>query len=117
MHANHDNVPTAKNVFLLGMEEETVKFVEVDPDIDMFDVRKYPIFYSAQTDLVRRVIVTPRAKILDLEGNMEVEERNVVWLCHPGRCGSTVWSQVFAVLPNWKIISESRCMIYTLLQS
>ena len=83
----------------------------------MFDVRKYQISYRAQTDLVRRVILTPLAKILDLVGNMEVEERNVVWLFHPVRCGSTVWSQVFAALPNWKVISESQCMIYTLLQS
>lgn len=105
-----------KNVFLLGVEDDVAKFVELDPDIDLFNIRKYPIFYMIQTFCTKRMIILPLKDFYDLVDSIDTSDRNVVWLFHTLRCGSTVWSQVFAALPKWKVISEAQCMIYTLLQ-
>ena len=119
----HDHFAPAKTVLresvhFLGFEKDSVKFMEFDPEADMFNLRKNPILFISQTALVKKLIILPLHVFEDLLAEAYTEKNTkVVWCFHTIRCGSTVWSQMFAALPKWVAYSESQSMFYNVLRS
>lgn len=114
----HETFTTASivlrpNVHLLSIEKDIAKFVEVDPAVDILNVKKNPILLIAQTIHAKKIIILPRRIFDDMVSEFDTEENNVVWLFHTSRCGSTLWAQIFQTVPGWTIISETQVMSHS----
>lgn len=104
-----------ENVHLLSIGSDIVRFTKVAPTLDILNLRKNPIFFLAQTMNAKQIIVLPR-KIYDtMMESVDVSDREVVWLFHTIRCGSTVWSQIFDSLPGWTVLSETQTMFQSVI--
>lgn len=102
------------NVHLLSMDNQKVKLLRFDRDVDILNIRKYPILFLAQLQNARDIIIVPRRDFDRIIKKVEEEDRNVVWFFHTIRCGSTLWSQIFDSLPNWTVISEAQAMYHSI---
>ena len=105
------NIVLRPNVILFSIEDEQVKFLEFDPSIEPLNTRKNPILAFTQITAPRRMIIIPRfvlPQLVEQLGN--VDNKEVVWMFHTSRCGSTIWAQIFNALPNWTVISEDLTM-------
>ena len=114
-HSHFTTVDTVlrDNVHLISIEDDVAKFVEVDASVNLLDCRHYPLFSVALSEHVRKYIIIPRVDFDRLVSGIEDDDREVVWMFHTMRCGSTLWSQMFNLLPDWHVISESITLCYT----
>ena len=101
-----------QNVHLLSIEKDVAKFMEFDSDIDLFNTRRFPFISVAHADHVKKIIVIPRWELKRIVAGINIDNREVVWLFHHLRCGSTLWGQIFNALPNWTVISENQTHLY-----
>lgn len=106
-----------ENVHILYINSKQAAFIEVDESVDIMNVRKHPIFFLAQNEHAKKLIILPLQVFEDLVEKLDVSDRKVVWFFHSTRCGSTAWAQVFHALPNWTVYSEPQCIYYTSLYS
>ena len=98
------------SVLLQEVGEEWVSFIEV-PDIDdVFNIRKNPFYYEYAPGQCKRLLEIPRRLFDDFVEGIDVSDKEVVWMFHTGRCGSTLWCQVFYNLPGWSVISENETL-------
>ena len=95
-----------KNVTLLRVSETEAVFSELDPTMNLLDVRKHPIFFIPQTYQCRRIIRIPSWAFQQAVDKIDITDRRVVWMFNTQRCGSTTWAQIFSALPNWTVLSE-----------
>lgn len=104
-----------QNVQLLSITEDVAIYIEMDPSIEPFNIRQNPILFMVQTLNVRKLIFLPRRLFEELMNEIDIEDREVVWLFHSARCGSTLWAQIFYTLPNWTVISETQVSLHSLI--
>ena len=102
-----------KNVHLLSIDKEQVKYLRFNKDLDILNLRKHPILFLAQLMNVNEVITLPRKEFDRIMNKIDIDDREVVWFFHTIRCGSTVWGQIFDSLPQWTVISESQALYHT----
>ena len=106
-HFASANIVLQRNVHLWQIGRDVVKFIQVDEGVDLYDTLKYPILHLAQLQNAKCIIYLPRTIFDTLASNIDIEKRDIAWLFMTPRCGSTLWGQIFAVLPNWSVINES----------
>ena len=118
-HFTSSEVILQSHVHLLCIDEEVVKFIEFDEVVgsELFNTRKYPILPMAHMENAKRMIHVTRSDFDRIVDAVETSQREVVWMFHTGRCGSTVCSQIFNALPDWTVISENEAHIYTMSHS
>ncbi|XP_067949024.1 uncharacterized protein [Watersipora subatra] len=101
-----------KKVHLFSVTSKSATFMELD--CDLFNIKEHPLSGHAQNNHAIRLIVVPIKVFNDLVDSIDVGDRNVVWMFHTTRCGSTAWVQVFNSLPGWTVYSAPFPMRYTL---
>mgnify|MGYP001796051762 FL=1 len=84
--------------------------------MDIFNIRKNPIFFLSQTNNAKEIIIIPRAIFDRVVEDIDVTDRDVVWLFQTFRCGSTIWSQIFGSLPGFSVISETQTLFYSIIE-
>lgn len=102
------------HIHLLSIEEDVAKFMEFDKSVavELLNARKYPLLPLAQAKNAKKIIVIPRRDFNRIVSELEDRDREVVWMFHTTRCGSTLWSQIFNALPNWTVFSETNVHYY-----
>lgn len=105
-----------KDVHLFYLSSTSAAFIRIGPDVDIFNIRKNPIFFLAQTNNARELITVPRAVFDRMADEVDISERDVVWLFQTIRCGSTIWSQIFNSLPEFSVISETQTLFYSIVE-
>lgn len=113
-HFTQPDIVLNKNVHLLSIEPDIARFLECDPDVDLYNSRDFPFLHFAQTANAKRLITIPRSDLDVIVSNINIDDREVVWLFHTTRCGSTLWGQIFNSLPNWTTISESQTLYHSI---
>ena len=103
-----------QNVHLLAVSTDEVVFLRVDTELDIFNIRKNPIFFLAQTMNAKEMITLPRNVYNKMVEQIDISDREVVWLFQTIRCGSTVWAQIFGSLPSFMVISEAQVMYHSI---
>lgn len=118
-HFTRPETVLQQHIHLLSIEHNVTKFIEFDKDVgaQLFDTRKYPILPIAHMQNAKKIIHMSRPDFDRMVSELETEDREVVWMFHTGRCGSTLCSQIFNSLPNWTVISENEAHIYTISHS
>lgn len=118
----HDRFASVKsilteNLHLVGFGDEFAKFVKLEPECDIFNLRKNPFMSMSQIDLTTEIILVPIKDFMDFLDSAYVEGTKVVWCFHTTRCGSTLWSQIFASLPEWVAFTEPTAMFYSIVRA
>ena len=103
-----------ENVHLLALSNDEATFLRVRADLEIFNIRKNPIFFLAQTMNAKEMITLPRNVYNKMVEQIDISDREVVWLFQTVRCGSTVWAQIFGSLPSFMVISESQVMYHSI---
>lgn len=98
---------------MISIEDDVAKFVEVDSESDLLNPRKYPLFSVGLSENIQKFIIIPRQDFDRIVAGVDESDREVVWMFHTMRCGSTLWSQIFYSLPEWDVISESITLCYS----
>lgn len=81
-----------------------VYFIEIDRNTDIYNTSKYAFLEQSLTPVAKRLYRIPMRNFIEF--GRKLEDRNVVWLFHTTRCGSTAWTQVFNSLPDWGTLAE-----------
>ena len=113
-HFAKSDIVLRPNVQLLCIEEDQAKFMEFDPEIDLFDTRRFSSISVAQADHVKKIIIIPRWELNRLVSDIDIGNREVVWLFHTPGSGAMLWAKIFSPLPNWTVISENQTLLYSL---
>ena len=95
-----------RNIFLLYIDEVWANLVETIESINMLDAKKFPLLLLALPRQAQRMIRIPVKRFYQMVEELDISDRQVVWMFHTWRCGSTVYSQMFNSLPGWTTISE-----------
>ncbi|XP_067948367.1 uncharacterized protein [Watersipora subatra] len=101
-----------RRIHLFSVNSKKAAFVELN--CDLFNVKAHPLNFLTQTNHAIRLIILPIKAFNELVDSIDVGDRNVVWMFHTTRCGSTAWVQVFNSLPGWTVYSEPLAMMYSI---
>ena len=106
-----------KRVSLYCMSHRTqcAYLVDFDDGLDQFDTTQHPLLHYSQRTLAKQLYVVPLEVFYRLSDGVDISSRRIVWMNHHGRCGSTVWSQIFNDLPEWGVVSETHYLINTMI--
>lgn len=115
MHERFDSasIVLSDRVHLLSITSKAATFTEVDRDI--LNAREHSFTCMAQTNHTKKLIILPSKVFYDLVDKIDVTDRNVVWMLHTTRCGSTAWVQAFNALPGWTTFAEPQAMLYSIM--
>ena len=113
-HFAKSDIVLRPNVQLLCIEEDQAKFMVFDPEIDLFDTGRFSSISVAQADHVKKIIIIPRWELNRLVSDIDIGNREVVWLFHTPGSGAMLWAKIFSPLPNWTVISENQTLLYSL---
>ncbi len=97
-----------KNVTLFTLERERAVFCVTEPDVDVYDMVRFPFVFYAQYDEARRLALM---RTEDFHGLAEElgdppGTRRVTLLHNTSRCGSTLIGQIVFRLPGIRCLSE-----------
>lgn len=106
----HPETALQPHITLMTVTDKEAIFCVADENDNLFDVRKYPFLFDALYNKARYLLVMPISSLLRLGEGLSRPSSKVIWIHHPGRCGSTALSQAFNVLPNVVSISEPHCL-------
>ena len=81
-------------------------FVESDPQVDVTHSSTHFFFYAAQYIHARRIVRVPMESFLRLADQLPDQNGTMVFLSSTGRCGSTLFSQMFEQTNHCLSISE-----------
>ncbi len=94
------------NVTLMGVEKDYALFCVSDPDVDVYDTKKFPFVYYSQFYQSRKLVILPVESFHRLADELGDPKVSVALLNMTARCGSTLLAQVFHRVPNTRSMSE-----------
>ena len=102
------------SLYSISYETQAAYLVEFDSGLEQYNTRKHSILHYNQRKLAKYLYVVPLDAFYSFTTKLDTASRNLVWMTHVSRCGSTVWSQIFNDLPRWGVISEPHFLVSTL---
>ncbi len=95
-----------KNVTLYMMDHKNAYFCVSDPDVDVYDMKKYPFCFMIQKDAAKQFVILPLASFNRLGDELGDPKVPVTLVNMTARCGSTLISQMMSKVPNTRSLSE-----------
>ena len=102
------------SLYSISYETQAAYLVEFDDGLEQYNTIKHPIMHYSQRKHARNLYIVPLDVFYLFTNKLDTTARKLVWMTHVGRCGSTVWSQIFNELPRWGVISEPHFFLHTL---
>ncbi len=104
VHPNY--VLQNKNVSLLAVEKDYALFCVTDPQVDLFDVTKFPFLVLSQFTESRKLVVLPVKSFHRLAEEVGDPKVPVGMVHMTARCGSTLLTQMIYRVPGTRAITE-----------
>ncbi|EKX48601.1 hypothetical protein GUITHDRAFT_105746 [Guillardia theta CCMP2712] len=83
-----------------------VQFMITKPGLNLYDPKQFPFFAIAQSDQAIAHISVPISKVLRVAQHLPPPSCRIVMIWSPGRCGSTLLTQLLHLHPSVVTISE-----------
>jgi len=105
----HPEYSLQKHITLMTVTDKEAIFCVPSPEVNVLDVRKWPFLFEAMHQAANYILIMPVSSLIRLSKVIGEPTTKVVWIHHPGRCGSTAVAQAFNALPDVTCISEPQC--------
>ena len=106
----HPDFALQTHVTLMTVTDGEAIFCVSDKHVNVFDTRQHPFLFEALYSHAQYLLVMPITSFLRLGERQGDPSEKVIWIHHPGRCGSTAISQAFNALPDTVALSEPHCL-------
>ena len=95
-----------KHVTLFTAGKECVVFCVSDPEVDVYDTKKFPFVFYAHYYIVEKLVIIPVEHFNRLADELGDPKVDVSLVHMTTRCGSTLISQMMNRVPNTRSMSE-----------
>ncbi len=95
-----------KNVTLYMMDEDNAYFCVSDPDVDVYNVDKFPFCFLSQRDESKKLVILPLDSFIRLGEDLGDPKVPVTLVSMTARCGSTLISKMMQQVPGTRSMSE-----------
>lgn len=102
----HPKCVLEDNISLFGLSKDTAYFAVASSHVDFYSSKVNSFFACAQFWNMTHLISMPISSFHRIAGRTGEPKSDVVLLSSTGRCGSTLFTQLFEALPNFRTISE-----------
>ncbi|TRY62516.1 hypothetical protein TCAL_14340 [Tigriopus californicus] len=104
---DHPNVLKADNVALLSVTETHALFVEGPPGFNFYGSEQSPFTFIVHFKYAQKVLAIRLDHFLKFAQELgPPKDKNIIFICTTGRCGSTLLTQMMDGIPNTLSMSE-----------
>ncbi len=106
-----------KNISLLAVEKDYALFCVTDPDVNIYDTTKFPFLLMGQYLAAKQLVILPTKSFHQLAHELGDPKVPVTMITMTARCGSTLISQLFNLVPGTRSMSEpwAMCNVHELM--
>ena len=100
-----------ENVTLFSMDAKNAIFCVSEPEVDVYDMRRYTFLFLSHYFDSKRLIILPLASFNRLGDELGDPKVPVCLVGMTARCGSTLISQIVSRVPHVRSMSEPQAML------
>lgn len=107
-----DVILNDKNIIIYSFDETTASFTVNAPEVDLFEIKRFPFTFIGQFYMAQKLIIIPHATLHRLAEKIGDPKVNVTAVNMTARCGSTLLTQMISRLPNTRAMGEPWALIH-----
>lgn len=97
------------HIKLMTFEDDLAYFAVCPPDVNVYDLGQYPFLFLALPQCCEQMVAMPLSDLKRLGEKVgKTKCKNISWIFHLTRCGSTALGQALNSIPGITVQSESR---------